>query len=884
MPEQSRPLHEPPRLATWILGILLKDPLHETPLGDFEEFYNWTADEKGKLYASVWYWGQVINLFRKMILFSFERSIEMFKSYMKTALRNMFRHKAFTLINIFGLSIGISVCLIIFNYVRNDFTYDRSHENGDRIYRLLREVKRPNRPVRKVSSVACPTKELFERIYPEVESVTRIIEEGIILKHENNFFDQKMFYVDPEFFKIFSHDIIAGDRENPLADMNSVVLTESLADKFFPDRDPIGSEIEIDLNYDKLVGHVTAVVEDPPDRSSFNYELFIPFPKIREMWGEDFYENFGANSPEMYIMLKEKIEVNDLRNKLDLAAAEILKEYSSDVTLDLYLQPLTDIHLESEIPQNVAQTSNPVYSYILSLLGALLLLLACVNYILLSVGRSTERAREIGVRKVLGAFKLQLIKQYLGEAMLVSLMALLLGVFMAYMLLPTFNELSGKDLRLEFEWGYLLFGILVVLSAGFLAGSYPALMLSSFKPVNALKRSLKIGVNNVMGKGLILLQFSITIFLLTTAFLMRNQLDYLLNRDLGYDTSHIAVLNLQLGGADNSDEFYALVKNEMSNINNVLGVTGQSQAFGNNWTRIGFRDENTNSIVDFTISTVDYDYLRVMGIELVDGRDFSKEHGSDIEKSIIVNRAFADFFGFDDPLTAKLPVEKYNDRNIIGVIENYNFLSLHNEVKPICLQLKEDVMVFGSLMGWGSFPVSFNYAMIKLGSENLFETVKRIETKWKEIAADKKFELSFLEDDIQVQYELEHKWGKMINITTVLAFLVGCLGLLGLASITVERRIKEVSIRKVLGASVLKITGLLTADLVKLVLISNLIAVPLVIFTANNWLENFAYRTPISITAFLLSGVLTLVLAVLTISFHSIRAALSNPAQSLRTE
>ncbi|MCP4725313.1 MAG: FtsX-like permease family protein, partial [bacterium] len=650
MSESSTQYHNPPGFAKRILGFLLKDPIHETPLGDFEEFYNWIAEEKGVFSASIWYWTQVLNLLRKKMSYSIQRSIEMLKSYFKTAFRNMLSHKIFSLINIFGLSLGISVCLLIFSYVRFEFSFDRFHENSDNIYRVLREVTRPDRPVRIVSGTSCPMRDLFIETYPEIQYVSRIVDETSTIIMNDNFFDHTIHYVDPEFLKLFSYNILNGDRNEPLKDLNSVVITQSMAAKFFDNEDPIGKEIIFDLNDEKIVSHVTAVIEDPPLNSSIRFEFLIPFMKLKETWGEDWFETYGANSPETYLMLVDNTDRAIFEEKMGIAADIITKEiYTRDDTkLKLYLQPLKDIYLESDISQNVAKTTNPVYSYILSLLCALLLLIACVNYILLSVGRSAGRAREIGVRKVLGAFKKQLVKQYLGEAMFVSMLALIFGFMLASLMLPTFNELSGRDISLNIEPLYIMFGILIMLTVGIIAGSYPALLLSSFKPVSVLKSSLKIGVNNVFGKGLIILQFSITIFLLSTAFIMRDQLDFMLNKDLGYDSSHIAMVDLQVEG-DGAEEFFGLLKNELSGNKDIVKISAQSGTFGRQWTRIGFRDPQ-GKLYDFAINTVDYDYLKTMDIKLIQGRDFSREFGTDKENSIIVNQAFVDYFGFENPL------------------------------------------------------------------------------------------------------------------------------------------------------------------------------------------------------------------------------------------
>ncbi|MFQ5630395.1 MAG: FtsX-like permease family protein, partial [bacterium] len=544
--------------------------------------------------------------------------------------------------------------------------------------------------------------------------------------------------------------------------------------------------------------------------------------------------------------------------------------FSSDKDAwQLHLQPLTAVHLDPDIKWGLAPTGNSGYSYILTAIAFVILLIACINFVSLAIARSTGRAKEVGLRKVMGAAKKQLVKQYLGEALLLSFIALAAGVFLAELSLPVFNRLANLNLAFDSAniSSLLILLIALMLSISFLAGGYPALLLSRFQPVMALQQRLKLGGNNMLGKSLVVFQFLLSVFLIISAFVMSQQLDFLKHKDLGYNAGQVVAIPTYMLG-ERQQTLAEIYKQEIGRNEKVLHISGVNNSFTRGMMTSDVRSRDTS--VEAWFYFVHDDFLETLEIKVAQGRDFSKELQTDVRGSVIVNEALIDYFGWDEPLGRQPEMLDGHRPTIIGVVKNFHFRSLHNQVDPAVIVLHPGL--------------SNSNILVKINRNNITETLAFLEQTWKKVAPHAPFEFYFFDEDVQEQYLADERWANIVRNAATLAVIIACLGLFGLAALAATQRTKEIGIRKVLGATVANVVTLLSKDFVKLVLLANLIAWPVAWYAMNRWLENFAYRIEIGWWVFALAGGLALVIALLTVSTQAIRAALANPVESLRYE
>lgn len=806
----------------------------------------------------------------------------MFKNYFKVALRSLWKSKGFSAINIFGLAIGLATCLLITLYVVDELSYDHYNKKAERIYRINSDIKFGGGDLR-LTVTSDPMGAVLKKDYPQVEEYTRVYnsEGSKLVKKGNQYItEERIAYVDSTFFRVFTLPAISGDTETALNEPNTVVLTESSSKKYFNTTDVVGKTIEISNNPYKI----TAVIKDIPRTSHFNFGFLLSMDNVNYQWG-----SFLSNNFQTYIVLQKGVDYKAFEKNFITVIDKYLlpqaKQFMQINSMDDFkkagnkleytLMPLLDIHLHSDRFPELGTNGNIQYVYIFSAVALFVLLIACINFMNLSTARSANRAKEVGIRKVLGTEKKTLVQQFLLESILTVIIALIIGIGIAALVLPLFNDVSAKSFSAkDFVSGRIvLFILLVPFVVGVLAGIYPAFFLSRFKPVTVLKGS-SVGIfkKSNLRSVLVVVQFATSIILIIGTVVVYRQLQYIQNKNLGFNKEQVLIINGTGALQKNAEVF----KNEVRNLPGVTSASftgylpvSSSARSDNSFSKSAVMDSKTG--VNMQRWTVDYDYINTLGMQMIQGRNFSKEFGSD-SSGVIVNETAAKLLGFSSPLGEK--IYTYNNRNepiaynIIGVVKNFHFESLRQNIGPLCMML-----------GDARFLTSF-----KVSTSNIQALVKQIESKWKVMAPGMPFSYRFLDDSFDEMYRSEQRVGKIAITFAVLAILIACLGLFGLVTYAAERRIKEIGIRKVLGATISNIIGMLSKDFLLLVVIAAVISFPIAWWGMNQWLQDFAYRIDISWWIFIIAGLMAAVIALITVSFQAIRAALANPVKNLRTE
>ncbi|MCI0692120.1 ABC transporter permease [candidate division KSB1 bacterium] len=805
----------------------------------------------------------------------------MFKNYLKIALRNLLRHKIHTLINIAGLAVGIACCILILLFVRNEITYDRFHEKADQIYRVYKFEKRTDGDHR-LASLPPPLALALTEEFPEIERTVRFFlpfnEATKPVRYGDNWLEEKVHFADADFFAVFTFPLLKGNPATALRDPDAVVLGENFAATCFGNDDPIGKRITIRLGGSDQDFIVTGVAKNMPENSSVKFAILLNYQKVKDelrgFFGENVLTSWN-NFTEIYVQISEQAQAAALQARL----APIVEKHRGNLVqswrlanvpeaFQLHLQPLTDIHLDPTIQGGIVPASNPAYSYILSGFALLLLLLACVNFMTLAVGRSISRAREVGMRKVLGAARIQLMRQFWGEALLLSFLSLLLGWGLAELLLPVFNELAEKNLAIDFfaNWNMLPTLIGLMLVTGLTAGSYPAVVLSQFHPVDVLKGALKLGGKNRLTQTLVVLQFALCIALIISTLVMFRQLHYVRTKDLGFNKEQVVIIPTHTQGADGAN-LLALYKNELATDNRIINVTGSDGLFARTSLSLSVHTADKN----FEIATyrADENYLATLGIELAEGRNFSRKITTDAEEAVLINESLVKALGWDAAIGKEVPVG-FPSKTVIGVMKDFHFDELHHEIQPLLLNMHP------------GRPIQFILA--RISPVDISGTLGLLRQAWQKLAPNSPFTYSFLDEEVGRHYKTEVRWEKTVNHASVLSIFISGLGLFGLTAVAVTKRTKEIGIRKVMGATAARIALLISGEFLALVFIAFIVAAPIAYWAMNRWLQDFAYRIDISWWVFILAGGLALVVVLLTVSTQAIKAALANPVEALRYE
>ncbi|MCP4726120.1 MAG: FtsX-like permease family protein, partial [bacterium] len=828
---------KPPKIAEWLLSRTSKVDDSLGLAGDFEEMYREITAEKGRFNARLWYWGQVMISVFPLINYTAIWSAAMLKNYLKTAMRRIVRNKVTSFINIFGLSIGIAITLLIYLFVNDEYSFDHFHENADNIYRIWTYTDHPDHGTFNSSSTPIILADDLKRLYPEIEHVVRISDETLVIKKGDLVFRERVTNVDPGFFATFSFPVLRGNDTDPLHDLNSIVLTREMAQKYFGEEDPIGKTLIIrrggmfqpatEEEYE-----VSAVIDNLKNSSSISLNIIVTYKKFMDNTSENMLTNYYVKNPVTFLKIKPNTDIDVFRQKLLDFDKNIDQKLDEGIEVEYRLEELKDVHLNTEFSSDSQiKTSDSFYSYILAGLGGVILLIACINYMTLSIGLSTKKYKEVGIRKVMGAFRPELIKQFIGETLLSGMIAFFTGFTIAVFLLPLFNEMSGKIMIMSLNPDFAVFIFVLLFLIGIIAGSYPAFIQSGFDPIRIFRGTAKSGRKNYLSKSLVVIQFSLSIFLIVLTIVFQRQLNFISEKDLGFDQERL--IELELNSTWSNDvQLVERLRNEIINNDRILNVAAAEISYGllkgrYPWLRLGFKD-NTGVQKTFRFNQVGYDYLETMGIELVMGRNFSREFGSDPADAVIINEAAVKYFNLRDPLNKRINRMGTDNMTIIGVVKDFHFDSIHGEIDPLTLSMTGDFINWDNINQFrGARAEKFNFAVIRISEGDIQPVLGLIEESWKKVSPNSPFEITFVDDTIQAFYESEQKWGKIINYASVFAIGIACLGLFGLSLITVQERIKEIGIRKVLGSSESRLISLLSKDLLILVFIANIISWPL---------------------------------------------------------
>jgi len=784
----------------------------------------------------------------------------MFGNYLKTAARNILKHRGFTLINIVGLALGMACCILILLYVFDEAGFDRFHENADNIYRVIAEIPLSGNPISLAISPPVLAPDLKET-FPDIVDAARFRTwRPLLTEHEEKkFVDHRLYLADPSFFEIFTFPFVYGDPATALTDPMSVVMSSETAEKYFGLENPIGQTITVD---NRLLLTVTGVV-DVPLNSHLTFELLAPM-KLIESFGESL-ESFKFEFTT-YVLLQENHSAADVGGK-------ILEHMQTRFNIEdsrLFLQPLTDVYLHSHFTYDYSQRSDVRYIYIFSAVALFILIIASINFINLTTARAGSRAREVGIRKVVGAQRSLLVRQFLGESMLISFVAFLLSLVLAAALMPSFNVLSGKQFTISsFGSGSILPALLgIALLTGLVSGSYPALFLSAIQPVKALRGALSRGPKSAAFRNiLVVFQFALSTIFITGTLIVYNQLDYIRDKDIGYERAQVVAIPIRgdLGG--NFDAFrQELLKNPA-----VSGVTAASHlptnmdAAGSISDWEGRRDDSETFMMNFAM--VDHDFAKVLGIDMAEGRFFTEEFPTDTT-GFVLNETAVRRMELDSPLGTRITFFGKTG-TVLGVAKDFHFVSLHAEIEPLMLYLSKS---------------SLRHIFCRIRAGNIVETVGFIRQAHERFNPEFPFDYTFLDENFDRLYRADERFGRIFTAFSVFAIIISCLGILGLAAFITGQRTKELGIRKVLGATVPGIVCMLSKDFIMRVLIANLIAWPAAWYIMDRWLQEFAYRITIDPQPFIQAGLLTVVIAWLTVGYLAVRAARANPVDSLRYE
>ena len=800
----------------------------------------------------------------------------MLKNYFKLAIRNIKKNKTVSLINISGLAIGLACCMLILLYIKNELAYDKFNNKADRIYRLVVDWKRGGEKVRSwaTSPQLGPA---LKQEFPEISQAVRINfpwEKVLVKNGDKIFYEDQFYFADPNFFDVFSFKLFRGNSATALIEPNSVIIDREQSRKYFGSDNSLDKTLSIEINGKVSDFKVTGILDDIPGPSHITPHFIIPFQNIGSGLLNGYW-NFGYST---YLLLKDKSSASKLESEFPEFIKTKMPKIDSDMP-ELHLQPLSDIHFHSYLLTEKSKLSPIVTIYLFIILALFIILLASINFINLTTARYQGRAKEVGIRKVVGAIKLQLIKQFLSESLLMVFISLIISIILVEILLPVFNSLSGKELIFDLKTDYTAITgfIFIAVVIGIISGIYPAFILSKYKPAEVLKNKSGQAIGSIgLRKILVTMQFVISIILILGTIIVYSQLEYIKNKSLGFDKENVVEFKLNSNLLQKSAQS---LKNEMLSNSDIINASLASAfPYNDDWWKTTAKREGGDKKDEKIVYTyeVDFDYLKTLKANIIAGRDFSAKLSTD-SSSFIINEAAVKEFGWNTPDEALGKNISWlgNGLNnpptgpIIGIVKDFNFKSLHEKISPAVFHITQD---------------PFQVLAVRILPNSTSEVLKYSEDIFKKIDPSHPFEFSFLNDEINADYKPTEKLGDIFTVFSFLAIFIACLGLFGLVFFSTEQRIKEIGIRKVLGASVGQIVYLLTKELMALVLIANIIAWPTAYYIMNKWLQNFAYRTKISMWAFILSAAAAFAIALLTVSAHAIKSATANPVKSLKYE
>lgn len=882
----------PPDYALRFLQWFCPPELYEGIEGDLlEQFESELQSGASKKARRNFVWN-VLTFFRPEIVLRNRLSIRiintmMFRNYIKVASRNIAKRKLYSFINAIGLSIGIAFCILIYLYIVDERSFDQFHENKERIFRLneasysVFASQHGDDPMEKSAYLPLPLGNAIKEELPEVERMTRFNSgDRVVFRYGDKVFTETITYVDPDFFSMFSFPLLAGAADQLFTDKYDIVLTPEIAEKYFDDGDAIGKVVTLDLDGEKQFT-VRGIVNSPPHNSSLLFKILVPIES--QQWYTRNIEQWGNFSYPTFIQVHPSTSIVDLKIKIDTLVQKhmgerlinwrkegnIPEEYP---VLEITTTNLSAVHQDYEISWE--KVSDPKYSWIVGGIAILILSIASINYIALALTTSAARRIEVGIRKVVGAQQKQLVSQFGLESILLALLSMCIGLALVVLFLPAFNEFTNKGIELTLQGIAPVLGVslTIALITGFLAGSYPALFLSGFLPASVLKGGFTSRLHAGFTKPLVVFQFFLSASMIISSVIMYRQMEFITSKELGYDKEHILVIPTQAGWNEESDKVVEQFRMQLSTVPDVVLVSGTSSSFNQGWSRYGYKinDENKSAYV----YRVDPEYIPLLNLSLVQGRNFDERRVSD-SSSVIINEALARDMGWDNPLEEHLNWREDSiglGAKVIGVLKDYHFRSLEQSIDPMFLSMDSKNTGYLTTL------------LVKLSAGELSDKIDRVKEAWTSLYPDKPFDYSFMDQDIENQYQSYKRWLNITALSTGFAIFIACLGLFGLSGINAVNRTKEIGIRKVMGAPLSNIFFLMNKQFIWLALIAFSLATPLSWYFMSQWLGSFRYSISIGWELFAVSMFLGLVLALLTVSYHAVKAAMINPAETLKYE
>lgn len=870
----------PPKPAEWILAHILKDEVWHTPLGDFEEVYRSVMEERGILRAVLWYWGQILSLIPEKSMNTVYWRFQMFKNDLRMAIRTIKKNKGYTFINMTGLAVGIASCLLILLFVQHELSYDRFHEHADRIVRVGMKVNFGTNSFT-IADGPAPLAAALREDLPEVIDATRIfrIRQTYLKYEDKQFKEEDFFYADPNIFDVFTLPLISGDPRTVLTQPESVVITPKAAEKYFGTLDVLGKVLkgENDRSF-----KVSGIMKPLPDNSHFKFDFLasaVGYPQSKQL-------DWIDNGVFTYLLLDQNASVAQLEAKLPGLTKKYVEPTIQEgfgMSFDKFLetgnffgyfpQRLLDIHLHSKVDNDLRTSGNYSTVVIFTAIALVILLVACINFTNLATARASKRANEVGVRKVVGSQKRQLVQQFLTESLLLSVVAFGIALVLVRITLPSFNRIMDKEISMLFLGTWYIPLLLVGFAAfiGVLAGVYPAFMLASFRPVAVLKGKMQSGGRQRRFRNaLVVFQFFATVTLFIGTIVIYNQLHFMRHKDMGFDQEQIVIIQNAQSLGDQQGAFKTSLRQNPDILAAAYSDTGPFMSLAAQVYRKEGQDIQTNyTLVNIQ---VDYDYMETYRFQMKEGRFFSKENTTDAS-AVILNEAAVKAMGMKEPILGQqllLLSGEGESFTVIGIVKDFHVQSLHEAIRPMVMTLDQDSPI--------------RLLSIRLGSDQVDKTMGFIEEQWKAFDSPQPIDYTFLDERFDRAYKSEIQTGNVFSAFAGLAIFIACLGLFGLASFMAEQKTKEIGVRKIMGASVPGIVLLLSKEYMKWLVVANLIAWPLAYYAMHKWLENFAFRATLTIWPFLLAGATALIIALITVSYQSLKAALSHPIKCLRYE
>ena len=801
--------------------------------------------------------------------------------YLKIALRNMIRAKVFSFINILSLSSGIMFCLLIFYFTKQEFSHDEFHKKADRIYRVVSKYSDPEGGFSYSTLHDYKFVDAFRNNISSVTNVTALKKSVGWIRYKDKIFNEEIAFVDSTFYKIFSFQFLAGDKRTALNDLNNVVVTKSVAEKFFgiPENsynEFIGKMLLFPKGKEKNFV-VTGIIDDIPPTSSIDFSMTIPYanedpyPESNNYFGNSsiYVElNSSDNQEEAEASIPPIID-NILGEKMEKAITYYFKE-GDNPFFEMFFQPITSMYLDEDIGGEYENAGSAKYSYILASIAVLVLIISCINYIMLTSGQSVQRIKEVGMRKVLGARNWNIHKQYLTEAALISFLSLLFGILLSHMIMPLFNQLSDRQLTLSlFEPDALVFILVLLMLVSFIVGIIPGLRISTLNPAHIFRKNIKWSGKNKYARFFVIAQFTLCIILVIATFIILRQLNYLRVKDTGFNKEQVIVISIP-------DEFSTnqvqTLQQQLVNHSSIISTSGSDRNFIWGSSSDDLKNKN-GQFISVRFLRIEPGYLETLGIALLEGRNFSYSISSDTSAAVLVNETFVKAMDWDQVIGVPLPVENDGEEApvVVGIVKDFHFDSMHKKIEPLVLHMNSD---FNQI--WNVF--------VKFDKGRTQEAIASVNESWNLIAPGRPLNYVFLNDSLKTQYDKEERWSKIVGYAAIFTILLSSLGLLGLTLLIVTRRTKEIGIRKAIGASAGNIMVMISKDFAGWILIALIIATPFAIYVMQKWLQGFAYKATISWWIILFAGIITMLIAVLTVSIHTIKAAFANPVNALRYE